>query len=209
MHALQTIAETGSRPMTKAPLRVESRDDRLAGTMLAAEVMAYAKGGRSKWREFAMRLIDMTVEARAVFLSTIKADKAAMTKAQKEAGFEEKFTKVNTASLSVEVSKLQTIASAFNSGATVEGWMEYINHHQADRSKHARTPAEVREHAGYDTLVQYARTFSQSKAGRKADTLAVKLAKFLKNNAPDQDADANEQALYEALVTISNKANAV
>lgn len=209
MHSMQVIAETGSRPMTKAPIRLESRDDRLTGTMLAAEVMAYAKGGRSKWREFAMRLIDMTVEARTVFLNTIRADKASMTKAQKEAGFGEKFAKVNTASLSVEVSKLQTIASALNSGATVEGWMEYINYHQADRSKHATTPDEVREHAGYDTLVAYARTFSQSKAGRKADTLAVKLAKFLKNNAPSQDADATEQRLYETLVEISNKANEV
>jgi hypothetical protein len=209
MHSMQFIAETGSRPMVKAPIRLESRDDRLTGTMLAAEVMAYAKGGRSQWRAFAIRIIDMTVEARTVFLNTIKADKASMTKAQKEAGFGEKFAKFNTNSLSVEVSKLQTIANAFNSGGSVEGWRDYVNQNLDDKSKHAQTDKEMLEHAGYDTLVAYARTFSQSKAGRKADTLAVKLAKFLKNNAPSQDADATEQRLYETLVEISNKANEV
>lgn len=192
--------------MQKAPLRIESRDDRLAGTLLASEVLAYAKGNQSKWREFAMRIIGMTVEARAVFINAIKADKGAMTKAQNDAGFEEKYSKGNTKSFSVEVSKLQQIANAFNSGGTVEGWCEYTNGQQKDKGKHA-TPTAIREHGGYESLVAYARTFSQSKAGRKPDTLAVKLAKFLKNNTPDQDADATEQRLFERLVEISNEVN--
>ena len=207
-HALDTIHATGSKPMQKTPLRIETRDDRMVGAMLAAEVMAEAKGGQSKWRGFALRLIDATVEARAVFMNQIKAEKGAMTKAQVDHGIDDKYSKATTASLSVEVSKLQTIAKAFNGPATVEGWMAHVNSMQRDTTKHCDTIEELRAHAGYETLVQYARTFSKSTAGRKADNLAVKLAKFLKNNAPDQDADANDVSLFDALVVISNKVNA-
>lgn len=207
MHALQTIAETGSRPMTKAPLRIESRDDRMMASTLAAEVMAHAKGDANKWLNFAWRAIDMTVEARAAFLNIIKAEKAAMTKAQNEHGIDDKTSRKRTNSFAVQVSMLQQVANAWNSGATLEGLAQYINDGIKDSTKHAQVD-HIRDHVGWVALVEYARTFSQSQAGRKPDTLMVKLAKFLKNNAPNPDADASEQRLYEQLVEISNKVNA-
>jgi len=204
MHAMETIMNTQSKPMSKAPIRMESADDRYIGSMLAAEVMAQVKGNSNVWRDFAMRLIGMTVEARTVFINAIKADKAAMTKAQTEAGFDAKYSKVNTNSLSVEVSKLTTIANALNSGATVSGWREFTGMQQSNKANAPKTDDEMVEHAGYETLVQYARTFSNSKAGRKADTLLVKLGKFIKANKPDADADATQQRLFEELVEFYN-----
>ena len=72
VHHMQAIAESGSVPMTKQPIKLESRDDRMAGNILAAEVLAFAKGNVNSWRAFAIRVIGMTPEARAVFIKAIK-----------------------------------------------------------------------------------------------------------------------------------------
>lgn len=205
MHAMQVIADTGSLPMQKAPIKLESRDDRLAGTMLAAEAVALAKGNSNKWRELAIRIIGLTVEARAVFLNTIKAERGALTKGQTDAGFTGKgYAKGVTASFSVELSKLTTIASAFNGGASVTGWREYTNAQCEDKSKHVEDDDAMLAHAGYETLVAYARTFSQSKAGRKADDWLTKFGKFLERNKPTED-DAKGDKAYEEAVALYKK----
>lgn len=207
VHHMQAIAKSGSLPMTKQPIKLESRDDRMAGNILAAEVLAFAKGNVSSWRAFAIRVIGMTPEARAVFIKAIKAEQGAMTKAQTEYGFTGKgFAKGNTKSFGVEVSKLTTIANAFNSGATVAGWREYVNRQQEDKSKHAKDDAEMLEHGGYDTLVSYARTFSNSKAGRKSDDWLTKFGKFLERNKPAED-DVKGAEFYEQAVKFYNGLN--
>ena len=100
VHHMQAIAESGSLPMQKAPIKLESRDDRMAGNLLAAEVLAFAKGNVNSWRAFAIRVIGMTPEARAVFIKAIKAEQGAMTKASTEYGFTGKgFANGNTKSL--------------------------------------------------------------------------------------------------------------
>lgn len=203
MHAMQTIAESGSMPMTKQPIKLESRDDRMAGNMLAAEVMAQAKVNGNIWRAFAMRILALTVEARAVFIKAIKNEQAALTKGQTADGWDKKFSTTNTRSFGTEVSKLTTIANAFNSGATVAGWLEFVNKQQDDKSKQAKSEAEMLEHGGYETLVQYARTFSSSTAGRKADDWLTKFGKFLERNKPADD-DAKGQDLYEQAVKFYN-----
>ena len=204
MHAMQQIAESGSTPMKAKPLPTMTQDDRIKGMTLANEAIALAKGNSNKWRALAITIIGLTVEARGVFLSTIKAERTALTKQQTEAGFTAKgYAKGVTASFSVELSKLATIASAFNGGASVSGWREYINKMQEDKTKHATDDAEVLEHAGYETLVSYARTFSQSSAGRKADDWVTKFGKFLERNKPDADDDKMQQH-YEAAVKLYN-----
>lgn len=204
---MQAIAESGSVPMTKQPIKLESRDDRMAGNILAAEVMAFAKGHRNVWKGFALRIItDLTVEARAVFIKALKNEKATLTKAQTEHGFDAKFSKVNTASMTTEVSKLTTIANAFNSGASVAGWREFVNRQLNDESKHAKDDAEMLEHGGYDTLVAYSKLFSDSKAGRKADDWLTKFGKFLERNKPADD-DAKGAEFYEKAVEFYNGLN--
>jgi len=206
-HPLQNIANSGATPMTKTPIKLESRDDRMAGNILAAEVLAFAKGHRNVWKGFALRIItDLTVEARAVFIKALKNEKAALTKAQTEHGFESKFSKVNTASMTTEVSKLTTIANAFNSGATVAGWREYVNRQLDDKSKHAEDDAAMLEHGSYDTLVAYSKLFSTSAAGRKADDWLTKFGKFLERNKPAED-DAKGAEFYEQAVKFYNGLN--
>lgn len=206
MHAMEQIRSSAAEPMRAAPIKLETRDDRMAGSILAAEVLAYAMGEQSKWNTFGWKVIDLTVEARAVFINQVKAAKGAMTKVQNEFGIDEKAAKKRTASFAVQVSQLQQVANAWNSGATIEGFAAYANGTISDKSKHVE-PEHIRAHASWTLLVEYARTFSKSSAGRKADTFAVKLAKFLKNNAPDDDAAQADITLYEQLVALSNEAN--
>ena len=206
MHAMEQIRSSASEPMRSAPLKLETRDDRMAGSLLAAEVVAYAMQDNGKWREFAWKAVDLTVEARAVFINQVKASKGEMTKAQNEHGFDAKISQKRTASFAVQVSQLQQVANAWNSGATIEGFAAYVNGTISDKSKHVQ-PEHIRDHASWTLLVEYARTFSKSSAGRKADSFAVKLAKFLKNNAPSDDAAQADVTLYEQLVALSNEAN--
>jgi hypothetical protein len=177
-HALQQILETGATPVAKAVIKTVPHADAMVGQLLAAEVLAHAKGQDNIWRVFAMRIISLNIEARSAFVAAIKADKGAMTKAQTEHGIDAKKAKQRTASFAVQVSELQTIANAWNAGATVTGWREYVNSTVGAKND-IRTDAEMLEHGGYRTLVEYARTFSQSKAGRKPDIFQVKLGKFL------------------------------
>lgn len=206
MHALQTTAETGSKPMQKAPIRLETRDDRLTGTMLAAEAVALAKGNSNKWRELAMRIIGLTVEARAVFINALKAEKAALTKGQVDHGFDAKYSKGNTASFGTQLSKLTIIAAAFNGGATVEGWLEFTNKQISDRTKQVESTDALMAHGGYETLATYARTFSTSTAGRKADDWITKFGKFLERNKPAED-DGKGLEAYDEAVKLFNKLN--
>lgn len=213
-HAMETIRTAGATPMRAAPIRLESRDDRLAGTMLAAEAVALAKGTSNKWHALACRIIGLTVEARAVFINALKAEKSALTKAQNEHGFDKKYSAGNTRSFSVELSKLSTIANAWNSGATVAGCVEFTNKQQADKAKHcplvdnegkALSDEALLQLMGYEAIVAYARTFSESKAGRKADTWAVKLGKWLTQNNPEESGTDAERAAYAAIVQVYNK----
>lgn len=203
MHALQTIAETGSKPMTKAPIRIESRDDRLAGEMLAAEVMAESKGRDNVWLAFAKRVTSMTVEARKVFINAIKSEKAAMTKAQSEHGFDAKFAKKQTGTFTTQSSRLQTIANAWNSGASVEGFREFMLAQGADKSI---TADAAWEHAGYTSIYAYAQTFSQSNAGRRPDPLLVKLGKFIDAQRKAGVADADLPLMDELVEFFNSKA---
>ena len=205
MHAMQTILESQSQPMKSAPIKLETRDDRMAGSLLAAEVIAYAMGEQSKWLAFGWKVVDLTVEARAVFINQVKASKGAMTKSQNEHGIDEKASKKRTASFAVQISQLSQVANAWNSGATLEGFAEYANSTINDKAKHV-SAEHIRDHASWTLLVEYARTFSKSSAGRKPDDFQTKLAKFLKNNAPGDDAPQADVTLYEQAVALCNAA---
>lgn len=201
-HPMEDIRASASEPMKAKPLPVNTQDDRLAGTLLATEVMAYAMGNRSRWMEFAKRAYTMTVEARAVVLNTLKAQKAAITKGQTEFGIDEKAAKSKTASMSTQVSEFAAVVNAFNSGADVAGWMAHVNATIKDSANHATTEQEMWDHAGYDSLLAYARTFSKSNAGRKKDTLLVKFGKFIE--AQQKTGEFSDDPLLAELVAFYN-----
>jgi hypothetical protein len=202
---METIRTSGSLPMKKAPIRLESRDDRLQGELLSAEVLAAAKGHDNIWLAFAWRVIDMTPEARDVFVNRIKAEKSAMTKGQTEAGVDEKTAKSRTATFGVQVSRLTGIAKAWNAGGSVEGLCDYMNQGFTDKSKHAK-PEDMRAHASFIGIYEYAKILNGSGLGRKPDALVVKLAKFIKANT-STDADANDTALIAKLTELYKEFN--
>ena len=184
--------------------RIATLDDRMAGSMLANEVMAYAKGEQNKWRGFAVRIIGFNAEAREAFLNAMKADKTAMTKTQVEFGIDGKTAKKTTSSFGVQVSKLSIIAKAFNKGATVTGWREYVNVTMAPGKK-CDSDEEMMIYGGFEPLVAYCRSIAGSKAGRAADTWTVKLNKWLESNPVGEDAPKAEQDAFNAIVAIYNK----
>jgi hypothetical protein len=198
-HALATIARTGSTPMKAQPLAVNTLDDRMVGNTLANEAIALAKTGVKPWLALAWRVIDCTVEARAVFIGAIKNEKAALTKAQTEHEFDGKYAKGNTNSFSVMLSRLQGVANAFNGGATLAGLVEYTNKQQANKAKHLVDVEDARANLGFEAIHAYAMTFVKSKAGRTPDAWLVTFGKFLERNKP-VEGDAVAEAQYLATV---------
>ena len=203
-HALQQIATSDATPIKAAALPIQSRDDRLSGSLIAAEAMALARTTGSQWRALAWRLIHATTGARAVFLSAIRREKAALTKGQTDAGIHSTAAKARTASATVQVSRLTTIANAWNSGATIAGLIEYTNKGMPANRRMGPSVAEAEEYIGYSVIYEYAQLFGKSKAGRTADAWLVKCGKFLERNKPTDDDDKG-LAQYEEILAVYNK----
>lgn len=183
--------------------RIATLDDKMAGSMLANEIMASAKTEPNIWRSYAIRIMNLTAEARTALLNALKAEKSAMTKGQTALEYDEKLAKKRTNSATTRVSEMQAFANAWNSGASASGMLEYINKTTPDALK-AKSEDEVMAHAGYTIMLEYARTFSKSKAGRPSKTWREKLVKFLEDNTCDEGPDAK---LYAAVVKLCNAAN--
>lgn len=223
MHAMQAIATSAPADVKNnkhedlaRAKRIATKDDTMAGMLLAQEVLAYAKGEQVKWRGWAMRLWELNHEARAAFINAIKADKGAMTKAQTEHGMDKKAAQMTTRSFGTQISELSTIAMAMNAGATVAGWMAWVNAQFTDPTKHCQSEDEMLVHGGYATLVAYARTFRTGEArGRPAHGWVTKFGKFLETIKPQEtDAKGNERPeykgellAYEQAVALYNKLN--
>ena len=208
-HPLATLAQGASNVMNSkhAALdhskRIATLDDKMVGTTLASEIMAAAKMEANVWRGFAVRIMRVTSEARVALLHAVKADKGAITKGQTEFGIDDKLAKKRTNSATTRVSEMQAFANAWNSGATVNGLMVYINE-SMPASKGANSEDEVLAHCGYAVMLEYARTFSKSKAGRPSKTWIQRMVKFLEDNPVDEGPDAK---LYATIVKLVNEAN--
>jgi hypothetical protein len=208
--SMAAIADGGMTPIVKDSTHADGKKvatfaDRTNASILAAEVMAQVMAQDNVWRGYAMRIIGMSIEGRAAFVeiigSTLKDTKKRNTL---DGAVEAKAAAKRVASATVEVSKLRTVAMAFNAGASLDGLRQYAWETTGKGVNSSGNPTlpEV-EHIGYTVLVEYARTFSDSKAGRKADTWAQKFAKFLERNQPAED-DAVAVAQYDAAVKLSN-----
>lgn len=185
--------------------RIATRDDTMAGMMLATEIMGTAMAQGNMWRNFAMRCIALTHEAREAFLNAIKKEKAALTKGQVEFGIGKKIAQQRTNSFATQISELRTIALAWNEGATITGWREYVNT-TVPEDKRINTDEEIVAHGGYRTLVEYARTVAgKKKPGRPAKSWLDKVAKFLDDNVPDGE-DLAAQSVYQQMVAVYNAA---
>jgi hypothetical protein len=173
--SMAAIADSGSLPITKQPLPAEGLDAKMQGNVLADEVMALATMDQNRWHRIAWTIIRMTTDARAAYLKAIKKRLSTAKEAVEEAhGEGAKNEQKMLRSATTQVSNCNTIANAFNAGATIEGLVEF--HKVSDP-----------ENLGFLKLVEYARTFSKATAGRKPDPLLVKLHKWLEANKKTTD----------------------
>lgn len=213
--SMDTIADEARAPITKAEIPAGGLDQRMTANNLANRVIATVRqDAKSVWRKFAIEVISLATDGRVQFLKTLREwlnearkierndtrneernDKGEMVKAPTKE--ERKAAAARVASATVEVSKLMTIAEAWNGQATEAGLLLYYN----EATGKAATSAEE---VPYERIVQYARTFSKSAAGRAAQPFLLRVAKMLEackprtgDEGPDGEADV---ALHAALV---------
>ena len=206
---MSRIADEGATPVGGDKLRDQpvALDAKMLGNNLANEVFATVRANaKNIWRGFALRIIAMPTDGRVQFLTAIKEQMRALAKASREdvtgvdkegnpdpTGDEKKAARKRVSSATVEVSKLTTVASAWQGAATDEGAMrEYA----ATTGREPETLADV----PYEWLVQYARQIMASKMGRTPDPWHVKVMKFFKANPASTEADKAAQAALEEYV---------
>lgn len=191
MHAMQVIANSGSLPMTKQPLPTEAPDDRTKGKLFAQECIALVVGQAAPWLELSRRAFEMTVEARKVAVEQM--DRWLKQKREELADLHDSDAKtaakrINSAT--TQLSKMRTVINAINSGMTHETCANYWNNAFSE--------------LGFDAIVEVARTFSNSKAGRKPDTLLVKLGKWIEVQKKGTIETAEDRALLDELIKFYN-----
>lgn len=199
-HPLAQIAREGATPMRAEPIALVAREDILEATALVAEVMAYAKGiDGNKWSVFANRIANMQPGGRASFLKQMKEDKGDFRKALLADGIDETRVKAMMSSFGVQLSRLESVARAFNAGATIEGLIQYRTGGVDNTDATAENPAAIPWYVWF----AYAGLFGKGKAGRPVDPWLVKMGKALEKCPPDAD-NEGECAQYAQFIALYN-----
>lgn len=209
----QEILETGAKPLTKATIPAQPMDSRMRAAVLVSSVMAHVVQDSSFWHRAAVQLIQGETDFRAAFVKTMSEQLKDVKRRNAEAfgtvdkdgkpdptKGETKLAGSRVQSATVQVSKLTTIAKAFNAGATLEGLLTHFAEQHKVPVKQVTLDA-----IGYEPIVEYARKFSEAKAGRKPDAWLVKFGKWLDSAGKvGDDASAEEQAQYAKAVAFFN-----
>jgi len=202
-----------SEPMRKPEIPTAGTDARMLANTLAAEVMAHAQMDSKVWLRYAWRLINATTDMRAQFVKTLDEMLKGMRKVNAEAGAaldkdgkpdvsksdtKQAASRVNVAT--VNVSCLRTIANAFNGAATIDGLLTH-----ACESMRLKLGECTQDQVGWVVIVEYARTFSTAKAGRKADPFLTKLTKWLDSAGKVDESDAVQLAQWKEVAALVAK----
>lgn len=217
--SMGTIADEGRTPVTKATIPEGGLDARMQGNNVANRVIATVRqDARSVWRKFGLEVISLTTDGRVQFMKSIREWLNEARKMEREQTVhtdkegkpdptkdERKQASARVNSATVEVSKLMTIAEAWNGQATEAGLLVYFNERTGKDAKQA-------EDVPYERIVEYARTFKKATAGRKADPFILRIAKVLESTKPrtdegEPDGPADVE-LHAALVALVNAAAA-
>lgn len=185
--------------------RVATTMDRADGKALAVAVIAKCQDQQDTWQAFAHRAIALSNEGRAEFVGAIDAWLKDLRKGHTLLGMDKKQAGQRIASATTGASEMRTIANAWNAGASVDGLIEFDwtttgKPCNAGGSPIKRAFADIR----YSVILAYARTFSDAKAGRPADSFLVKLGKFLEKGKPGDDAPESDKVEYLSLVAYYN-----
>jgi hypothetical protein len=199
-HPLQQIADSGATPMRAAPIPLVPRDDVMAGVSLAAEVLAYVKSqDATAWLTFAMKIIALNPGGRDTFIKSLRDDRKDVVDSLIADGMEKDKAQRHGKVFDVQTSRLATIAQGFNSGATIEGLLEYRNGTRP-ADKHIR----VLDQVAFITVYDYCRLFKKAGAAKPMQGFMDHLSKFLETRKPDE-ADEAQFAQYVAVVTMYNE----
>lgn len=194
MHAMQAIMESGSRPMQKQPFPVNAPDDRTKGTIFAQEIIALTVGQANPWTALAHRAMSMTVEARKVTVE--KLDKWLRAKREETAELhdtDDKVAKQRVASATTKISEMRSIINAANGGMTYETLGQYWK-------------CDDPQNLGFAAMLETARTLLKSNAGRKPDTLLVKLNKWIEaqKKAGTDKMTAEDRQILDDIIKVYN-----
>lgn len=208
-HALQGIAESGAGPVQKQQPATIGLDAKMAGSMLANEVFAECIGEGNKWKCYADRVVNGTVDFRMAFIDAIDKQLKEWRKRNAALGAEldktgaiapnkdqQKRAAKLVASATVQVSNLRTIARAFNGAASIEGLILYVQETRGTK------PKGLDEVAFY-LMREYAATFKETKAGAPKHTWLDNFTKFVETRKPDED-DAEGIVAYGKAVALLN-----
>lgn len=194
-HPAQTIATMGALPFTKQPTPAEGTDARMQASLLTAETMALIKGQSIQWHAVAWKIIGMTTDGRAAYVKMLDKELAALRESvenHETLNYDEKAARKLVASATTKASECRTIANAFNGSANKEGLAEYF---------HVSDP----ENLNFQMILEYARTFNKSAAGRKPDTLLVKLGKWIEVQKKSPEPNAEDQRVMQELLSLYNR----
>ncbi len=194
MHALQNIAETGARPMQKAPLPVNSHDDRTTGKLMAQEVIGLMIAQHAGWKDHCHRLFTMTIEGRKVLMQALADWRKACVEGTAELhGMDDKAAKKLVNSSATRLSQFNTICKALNGGMTYDTLREEWN---------CNDPQELSIEAVYKTAKEFAGADAR---GRKADTLLVKLGKWIAvQEKGAADFTAEDRKIMDDMIKVFN-----
>lgn len=216
--SMGTIVDNKAVPVAKSEPQDQpvAIDDKAQGNTLANECIAVQRASLkagAEWPTFARRVRALTIEGREQFLKAVRAWLASLRTAEREAAAanvdkdnkpeptkeEAKAAAALVSSATTEVSKLVTIAAAWNDQATDEGLVRFYRDHRP------RSDANVKaDDVPYAFVYRYAASLRGSKAGRKAEPFAIVMQKLLEQRKPREEAGDGEaaEALHKALVAL-------
>jgi len=189
-HALATIENEKQGPMVKAAINAAGRDSMLQVAILVAEVFADAQAVQNKWHDFAWRIIRLDTDGRTEFVKMVRRKNEELRKELEHAhAMDSRAARKTLNSATVQISRLNTIATAWNSGATRVGMAEFYD-------------VPDPENIGFIRIYDYAKTFTAAKAGRKQDDLLTKLDKWLKAAAAQADDSVADAHVYNKVLEL-------
>lgn len=186
-HAMQQIRAGGMTPVAKAASRRTS--EATEGVRFARDVIEQAEQANTTWLDRGMTLVHATKQFRAAALDVWQEYREEMREyARANVNKDDKAKAMKqAASATTRVAELAAIASAWNSGASEKGLAQYMG--------------ELPGHPNmsWGVLLAYARTFSQSKAGRHANSTLQNVVGLIGREGKRDNLTPEDKRVLESL----------
>lgn len=202
-HPMAQIAAGGLTQITKQPVRTVGTDATMLATTLVAAMFAHVTTAANFWHGIAWRIIDAPTDARVAIITQIDNRLDSMRAENRKAHDVDgatsdgrKWTRANVDSYVVDVSRMRTIARAFNAGASVQGLAEHYS---------VNDPRNI----GYQRVYTYCAGLLKTAAAGKGrpvkslkSTLADLIAKYREHEAAGKLSD-DDKVNLPRLVTFA------